>query len=284
VTVTFAPGAAILPLFRTATLDLQMQNGPVQADVSVFMETSVSADCAKTSGVIFTFDASANLSSFDPNSLTFNLIGYLNCPGSSSPFSMSVDENGVAWVLYWDGNIYEVDTGTGACYQSSYASGQQGFFVFGMGDVFHSPTNTDELFIAGNAFNSQQNLGTLDFATLLVSNVGTMAINNCELAGTGDGELWCFSPDPNWPTTGSTPVLAQIDWSTGNTLQTVLLDTLPTGNEAWAMKYFGGSFWIFVGNQVWAVDRTTFAVTNPLPYTAWPQVVGAGVSTCGSLQ
>jgi hypothetical protein len=49
------------------------------------------------------------------------------------------------------------------------------------------------------------------------------------------------------------------------------------------MKFWGGSFWIFTGAQVYQVDRSTgflsVAVSDGGPF-----VVGAGVSTCAPLQ
>jgi hypothetical protein len=282
-TIIFTPGNAILPLFRTANLEVETIEG-IQFEVTALFTGSVAADCAQTSKVIYTFDQLGNLSTFDPTTLTFTSVATLGCRSFGAPFSMSVDENGVAWTLYTDGNLYQVDTLTGACYTTAFQPDQLGFDWFGMGDVFRSPTNTDELFIASFTGLGHDQLGTLDFATLNVASIGPLPISGVELAGTGDGELWGFSPDPNNDNNNSAPAeLVQIDWSNGNILQTLQLTGLPAGSQ-WAMKYFGGAFWIFVDTQIYQVDRATLTQSLAVDNTHWGAVVGAGVSTCASLQ
>jgi hypothetical protein len=50
------------------------------------------------------------------------------------------------------------------------------------------------------------------------------------------------------------------------------------------MKFWGGSFWIFIGNSVYAVDSTTQVLTEPLVSNGPRNIVGAGVSTCAPVQ
>src|SRR5262245_53877375 len=73
--------------------------------------------------LIYVVDQANNFLSFDPRLIgtpqsPFNLIGVLNCPAGlpqpgwtspATPFSMSVDRNGVAWVLYTSGEIFNVN-------------------------------------------------------------------------------------------------------------------------------------------------------------------------------
>jgi hypothetical protein len=279
VSVVLTTGAAIMPLFRTATLDLAWV-GPEQPDAGILISASVSADCTKTSQVIFTFDSANTLSAFDPSTLTFTDIGTLNCPGSSYPFSMSVDENGIAWTLYGDGSLFQVDTGNAACYATSYVSGQQGFQLFGMGDIFHSLVGTDTLFIAGGSgVGNAQSLGTIDFATLLVSYIAPLSGGDFELSGTGNGELWGFSPGAF---AGGEAIIAQIDTTTGNLLTTYSLPSLPPSGS-WAMKFHGDAFWIFESNQIFTVQHSDGSLATAVQDDG-RFVVGAGVSTCATLQ
>jgi hypothetical protein len=232
--------------------------------------------------VIYTFDSSNTLSRFDPATLSFTDIGSLNCSANSYPFSMSVDENGIAWVLYGDGNLFQVDTATASCYATSYGPDQQGYSVFGMGDIFQSPAGADTLYIAGGAQvgAASARLGSVDFATLQVTDIAPLQIGWPELSGTGDGELWGFVPGSESP--GGTSVVAQIDPTTGDTLQTYLLPNVPNSGS-WAMKFHGDSFWIFESNQIFEVQRSDGSETTAVEDDG-RTVVGAGVSTCATLQ
>src|SRR5689334_949379 len=66
-------------------------------------------NCPAEAKLVYTIDQNGTLSSFTPNQTdvkmsTFTTIGKLTCPagGTSTPFSMSVDRSGTAWVEYVD--------------------------------------------------------------------------------------------------------------------------------------------------------------------------------------
>ena len=122
-------------------------------------------DSCQAQGVelIYTVTVSNQLLSFDPTKIgsaedPFEAIGTLNCPAGSSltgpgpatPFSMSVDREAVAWVLYSSGEIFHVSTQDASCTATGFSVGQQGFELFGMGFVTDaSGGQTETLFIAG---------------------------------------------------------------------------------------------------------------------------------------
>ena len=115
------------------------------------------------------------------------------------------------------------------------------------------------------------------------------AVGRVEVAGTGDGQLWVFTPALG-STTG-TPVLARLDRNTAQTLEEYDVSGI-TSVGGFAIKFFGGSFYIFVGEDVWQVDRASLVPGQAQPTTP-PQlvfsnpgrdVVGAGVSTCAPVQ
>ncbi len=110
--------------------------------------------------------------------------------------------------------------------------------------------------------------------------IGTLTLGWPELTGTGDGQLWGFVP--SFGSVSGVATLAQIDPATGKILTAW---TYPEINAVggWAMKFCGGSFWIFLGNSVYAVSRDTAGLTVALDGTS-PEVVGAGVSTCAPLR
>jgi hypothetical protein len=76
--------------------------------------------------------------------------------------------------------------------------------------------------------------------------------------------------------------LTRIDPASGATLERHVYFSL-TGGSAWAMKFWGGSFWIFLDQSVYQVDRNTPDVINLKISDTGRTVVGAGVSTCAPL-
>ena len=84
--------------------------------------------------LVYVVDEQNDFMSFDPRKLPgnpFTTIGTLNCPhgatsiqnppGAVMPFSMSVDRDGVAWVLYTSGELFEVSLTTAACTKANNA-------------------------------------------------------------------------------------------------------------------------------------------------------------------
>lgn len=134
--------------------------------------------------------------------------------------------------------------------------------------------------------NRGDGLCSLSFPSLTVTSIGFFPLDSAELAGTGDGQLWAFVP-PN----GGAAVLARLDPSNANVLERY---SLPTINSVggWAIKFFGGSFFIFIGSDIWKVERRGLDRTRPEPtippvrvlVTPGRDIVGAGVSTCAPTQ
>lgn len=233
--------------------------------------------CLARAKIIYTIDENDMLRAFDPANLKFINIGILNCPaGGASPFSMGVDHNAVAWVLYNDGQIFAVDTQTAACKPTAYA--QQGDFrLFGMGFVADQKGNVmrEHLFVAGL---DNMELGVMDPKTLLITPLGPLT-GNPELTGTGGAVLWGFFPDDQMPR------VALLDKATGNEGMTYNLAALAGTPTAWAFAFWGGNFWIFLRRQqdnsthVWKLDTNSGKVTDVVPNTGYG-IVGAGVSIC----
>ena len=269
------------PHLKTGTLVLKTGNTRMP-DASVPLSAYVNSVCVEASQWIYTVDGSGLFSRFDPATTTFTDIGRLDCPDYNGAFSMAVDQNAVAWVLYQDGNVFKVDTATGKCQSTSFQVGQHGLYNFGMGFVFDPSTGLDTLYIAGGGSlgsTTRSELATVSFPSLVVTPVGTTD-GWPELSGTGDGTLWGFFPGSNSPTGFST--LVRIDPATGATLETYTYKDMPSyGN--WAMKFWGGSFWIFLGNSTYRVDRTSLTTFHTIIANGSHAIVGAGVSTCAPL-
>jgi hypothetical protein len=283
--ISFSFGAfdSTPPHVRTGTLVLH--TGDARAPTATIpLTVTITTVCSQASQWIYTVDSYTSMfSRFDPATLTFTDITVLDCPSAGSPFSMAVDQHAVAWVVYNDGNLFKVDTATGACEATSFVPEQHGIADFGMGFVFQPSTGVDTLYVAGDSTDtSTPELATVAFPSLVVTPVGTLAAGDAELTGTGDGGLWGFVPAGLGPNPDDPAVLVQIDPASGATLASFAYPTLPTFTD-WAVKFWGGSFWIFLDSSVWVVARETpQTITNVIADTG-RHIVGAGVSTCAPI-
>jgi hypothetical protein len=243
-------------------------------------------NCSEDAKLIYTVDQDNTLSKFDPITKTFMDLGTLSCPAmfAATPFSMGIDRNAGAWVLYSSGELFQVDTKTLACVKTQWASAN-GLRQFGMG--FSTETaggTTDTLFIAGGAGPTQPTsaLNRLDTVSMTAQSVGTVT-GWPELTGTGSAELWGFFPTN--PGGGGTPRIEQIDKASGAGVRTFQLSSLTGDPAAWAFAFFGGKFFVFLQRStelatvVYQVDGTTGTIDSMTP-TNTRSIVGAGVSTC----
>lgn len=258
--------------------------------------------CGAAAELIYVVDQDYNLLSFDPRALDmgqdpFTLIGSISCPTQAgaysgwnnppTPFSMSVDRDATAWVLFTNGEIFHVSTDDASCQATGFGRGQQGFELFGMGFVTDDAgSQAETLWIVGGSAGggslSPGDLGSINANTLTVSGVGPVpggASYSPELTGTGDAELFAYYPGQE---------VARVDKATAQHLETWPLPGLGGDVRAWAFAHWGGNFYIFVttqdflgplDSQVQFLDRATGQMTTLLtdqPYV----IVGAGVSTC----
>ena len=247
---------------------------------------------AAGSDLIYVVDSSNRLFSFNPRDAKyeFKQIGTLACPagrafdgtGKATPFSMSVDRDARAWVLYSSGEIFHVETKDASCKASGFQPAQSGFELFGMGFVSDAENSDKEtLFVGGGDYDDQTraNLGSIDGTTLKLRDIGPLALSgqrSPELTGTGKGEFYGYFP-------GSRPFVAQIDKATGRNMRSWSLPPLSGEPRAWAFAHWGGRFFIFIttdldGNNVYMLDPSTGNATKVKTHNY--RIVGAGVSTC----
>jgi hypothetical protein len=262
--------------------------------------------------LIYVVDQTYRLVSFDPRLIgqpggPYRVIGQLNCPnpgtslqpggGTATPFSMAVDRNAVAWVLYSSGRLYQVSTTDASCQATSFVPSQnvggQAWNLFGMGYVTDvAGGDTEKLWIGGGNVDAQTSgsLGWIDGTTYAVNRVaaiGPSAQYSAEFSGLGDATLWAFFPD-----TQANAFVQQIDKASGAGVgNRLMFDLAAAGRQvqAWAFAQWGGTFYVFVttvdilgGNPnaaVHAINRTT-GVHNITLQNQQYVVVGAGVSTC----
>jgi hypothetical protein len=261
-------------------------------------------DCVGGTDLIYVVDDTYRLLSFNPeNDLNeFTLIGTLDCPagapwpdwqpGPATPFSMSVDRSGRAWVLYSSGEIFWVDVTDASCQPSGFTKGQSGFELFGMGFVSDSPGSAAEtLYIAGGSSAIDANdfrLASVNPANPIVNQIGTHTAPETfgpELTGTGDAKLFGYYPGI------STTKISEISKTNAANTQDWPMPGLGSQVRAWAFAHWGGRFYIFVTttdglglettSQVRLLDpisgnSNVIAGLEDIPYI----IVGAGVSTC----
>ena len=253
--------------------------------------------------LIYVVDRTYRLLSFDPRALDsggepFTLIGELDCPsgapwpdwgggGQSTPFSMSVDRDGMAWVLYTSGEIFKVSIQDASCLDSGFQRGQHEFELFGMGFVSDAEGSDQEtLFIAGGpaAQDRTGDLGKVARGTMAVAMVGGLPDSEFppELTGTGNGELYAYFPGQFESS------VARLAKTSADMEQSWHMNPIGGEPRGWAFAHWGGKFYVFIStqqpfggirSQVKVLDPATgeeVVAISSSPYV----VVGAGVSTC----
>jgi len=243
--------------------------------------------CSEAAKLVYVVDVNNELSKFDPATKTFTDVGKLGCQATftATPFSMGVDRNAIAWVLYNDGELFRVDTANPSmCTRTTWAS-QQGLLMFGMGFSTNTAGGTDDtLFVAGG---SDETVNTSKLATLSTASFAAMPVGNVtgwpELTGTGNAELWGWFPSNANGT--STPRVEQINKTSGIAMKTFPLTSLTGIPMAWAFAAWGGDFWIFyergteTSTTVYQIDGMNGMIKSTTPAPG-REIVGAGVSTC----
>jgi hypothetical protein len=242
--------------------------------------------CIMGTQFVYTLAEDNTLYSFYPPTLTFTPIGMLNCQDGAGPFSMAVDRNGTAWVVYSDGTLWNVDTSNANCTPTSYIPGQHGFTTFGMGFSTNAPGSDQEtLFVSDSTTlnGTTMGLAKIDTAQLTLTPIGMYDKLNAraEMTGTGDARLFgAFEGTPY--------IVAQIEKTDAKILseapQNPIMYAPDTSNFAFA--FWGGDFWLFVGpgtsTDVFHYQPSTGMTTKVM--TVQFEIVGAGVSTCAPIK
>jgi hypothetical protein len=258
-------------------------------------------NCSEASKLVYVVDNNNQMSQFDPSTKTFKDLGALNCPAGAgfAPFSMGVDRNATAYVLYVNADpltgdplgskIFKVDTTvTGLPCTATSFTPDPSMKEFGMG--FSTDTaggSTDKLYIAGSndaSTTSNAKLATLDVSTMAVTMVpGGTIQGSPELTGNANAELWAFFPD------ATNPKIQGINKASGAAITPAPLPAGLKGEPAaWAFAFYGGDYWIFLAKQDGlggALPTTVYQVSptgalKGMTPTTNRRIVGAGVSTC----
>ena len=244
----------------------------------VFPDVPIVTNCADAgTQYIYVITEENELYSFFPPTLGFAKIGDINCTDQATPFSMGVDRSGIAYSVFTSGELFEVSTLNAACKPTPFKPNQKGFSTFGMG--FSGAADAGEKLYVAQSANAISRLGSIDTTTFQLDLIGTFAPKNgsrCELTGTGDGRLFAFC----LPQQGSGGDLVNLDPTTGKIISEVGVP-VGTSQDAFAYAFYGGTFWIFTGNQGSTVSEfDPILLTTKTVASFTSTVVGAGVSTC----
>ncbi len=253
-----------------------LNTGGGDAGTSGGGETSGCSDAAK---LVYLVDSANQFIKLDPSTMTFTTLGILSCPTASTPNSMAVDRNGIAWVNYSGGEIFHVDIVSLNCTSTNFIPNQQGFGTFGMGFVSDAPgSNEETLYITDDG-----PFGMLNTDTLTVTSLGSTT-QQSEFTGTGLAELWSFTVPGLYSSNG---LVQKLNKANGSKLETFPLDLPPATSifgTAWAFAFWGGRYYLFYQG---AADTTEVYIFQPssgkATYNrtlAGARIVGAGVSTC----
>jgi hypothetical protein len=249
---------------------------------------ATASNCDPAASLVYVATEERDLYSFDPKTNTFKLLWAIDCASGHKVNSMAVDRNAVAWINYFDGSLWKVDTKTGTCTATGFTPGQSGVVLFGMG--FAAKTaggNAETLFI--DDLNGG-GLGFIDLTTMTLERFGPFTGNlvnlSAELSGTGDARLFGFFAGSLLGDAGSASV-TQIDPNSEAPLTQYPLPTVDTGSD-WAFSFWGGDFYLYTANQYDMTNPDTVvtrfrpsdgSVTVIDPQLGY-RIVGAGSSTC----
>lgn len=196
---------------------------------------------------VYVLSDEAALYAFDPVARTFAYVLGPVCPTTERPYSMAIDPQGRAWILFSETRRIQVFDilAPAACSDSGFLPTSPDFPLFGMGFVSpHADAECASLFIhsysGSGPFREGPGLGRLGVVSgspLAPRTLAPTDHDGAEVSGTGDGRLFSFG--------GVSPAkLTEYDRSTGAVLETVPLTGLPRTNAS-AFAFFAGDFYFF---------------------------------------
>lgn len=249
------------------------------------IDAAIDDGCGMGTELVYVIDQfGSRITQFNPMTKAFTDLGALTtCAvmAGASPFSMSVDRQGRAWVLYTSGELMVVEVNNGfGCSKLPWTS-PNGLTVFGMG--FSSDavgSEAESLFIGGGTTQTQSTytLARVDPITMAATVIGSQPALP-EMTGNGNAELWGFMPEV------STARVVRFDKTNGTVAQAFTVPQLAGNQSAYAFAHWGGDYWVFLqkptdaNTTVYQVDGTTGAIESMTPAPG-RTIVGAGVSTC----
>ncbi len=248
--------------------------------------------CPAGSNLVYVWGLDNNIYSFDPPTKVFTKVATPDCD-ASSPNSMAIDRNLVAWLNYiTPGNsapndyIYKFDLTKGSGCTASGIQIPAGFEQVGMG--FSTDTaggTTETLYVDG--IGGTAGLASVDMTTNTIVPIGDFPNDaklegqSCELTGTGSALLYGYF------TTSPYVRVAQLNKTNSDAISDTQLQGF-TPPEDWAFSFWGGDFYLYAypnssnspNSSVVQYDPATNALNLAYVANVGFTIIGAGVSTC----
>ena len=220
---------------------------------------------------------------FKPQSQQLEYRGQLDCPTGSTPFSMAVRRNGIAYIVFSDGQLWQASVKDASCKSTPFVAGQHQVTNFGMGFAVNADATSETLFVADidYAATISKGLSTIDLDTFVMSPPVPFSNNpgfRIELSAKVQA-LYAFVIDSQ---VGGGH-LARVNKTTAVMTE---LEQVPIGANigSWHFAWWGGEFYFFTAQS--GASTTTIRRYNPVTKVLQnvgvvnEAVVGAGVSTC----
>ncbi len=244
-------------------------------------------DCGQIGDSFYAISEAAVLLRISPPEVGLVELGTPSCPGATgSLYSMAIDRQGTAWLLYQTGLLYKVSTQDLSCQKAPYDPAQGGWSVFGMAFVTDAAGGSVETLLIADATHStfhlagnEDGLGYLN-RNLKFGEIGPFDAGLkgrlVELTGRGDARLFGFFVQE--------PSIAEIDPKSGHILSDEPVEVPPP--TAWAFAHWGGRYYLF--DAPGKLNSRLYRHTPGQPIElqiedTGHRIVGAGVSTCAPL-
>ncbi|CAF4026135.1 unnamed protein product [Adineta steineri] len=241
--------------------------------------TSASKCTSETSTYVYLLDQDSNLFQFHPETFTVTFIAMINCSTTAYPYSMAIQRNGTAWVLFTDGSLYTFNVTNVQCQTTTYVAEQEGLILFGMHFATDGSNNNEKLYLSSDSSNPPFRLATLDIDTLEISIIGYYETISAraELTGTNDGKLFGLFE-------GAPYVIAEINRTNGEILSKTSQDMIQYTSDSsnFAFTTYSSNFFLFVGDNsftdIFIYNLSTKITTKTTRISNG--IVGSAVSTC----
>jgi len=213
-------------------------------------------------GTVYAVTFDRDLYAFEPATLVFNKIGALDCPEPRGdglyPTGLAFDRSGTGWLLFDDGNLYNIDVTSAHCSMAPSAVGAAlakpsyglAFVPDGQGSV------GETLYVS-----TSNGIDAIDLSSSERRTIGTFGTGPSwlsALAGTSDGRLYGLLLPGQGPW-----VLSEIDTSSARILSSAPLpDAIEKG---YAVASWGGDLWTFGWDGVDRYQPSIHTTTNVLP-------------------
>ena len=274
----------------TSRADAGEQDAPEETETGSLVAEAAppTQGCATGADLIYVASEERNLYAFDPATVSFTLLGNIDCAQGTYVNSMAIDRSAQAWINYGDGSLWKADTRHPACTATGFLPNQQGVGLFGMGFAARSAGAPDDRLFIDDL--SGGGLGYIDLGTMMLMRFGPFAgslVNqDCELTGTSGARLFGFFAGSPFADAGGASVVA-LDPASEAALAQWPLTGVDTGSD-WAFAAWGGDFYLFTADKYDMIDPfTTVTRLRPgdgsvtvLAKNIGLRVVGAGSSTC----